>query len=177
MTRTRRPSAGFTLLELMVTMAIAAVLMLVAAPNFIEYRRNSELADAVSNFVVAAGSARSAALKSGRNVFLQANDTTAGWTSGWFVYVDNNWDNDYDADTDEVVTRHEALTSPVAVTAASATTFASGYLMFNGAGFPRTTAGANANGSVTMATSTRSTNVVVDNSGRVRSCKTGTTGC
>ena len=34
-------AAGFTLIELMVTLAIAAVLLMVAAPSMVAFKRNS----------------------------------------------------------------------------------------------------------------------------------------
>jgi type IV fimbrial biogenesis protein FimT len=179
MRHSRRRSLGFTLIEVMVTLAIGAVVMMVAAPSFLEYRRNSELSDAVGNLILAAGSAKATALKTGRNTFVQVNDTSLGWRSGWFVFVDNNWNNTYNEGTDDVVIRHDALASTITATAATSTTFADGYLMFSGAGFPRTkTSGAlGGNGVVTLATANRSTNVIVDTTGRARSCKSGTTGC
>lgn len=177
MKSSRRRSAAFTLIELLMTIAILAVALMVAAPSFIEYRRNSELSDAVGNMVLAAGSAKAAALKTGRNVIVRPNDTSVGWTSGWFVYVDSDWDNTYDEGTDDVVIRHDAVSSIVSASAGTGTTFADNYLMFNGQGFPRTTAGASASGALTFATTSRSTAVIVDSTGRARSCRTGTTGC
>lgn len=168
---------GFTLIELMVTIAIAAVAMMVAAPSFMEYRRNSELSDAVGNMILAAGSAKSAALKTGRNVYVRPNDATIGWRSGWFVYIDSNWNGTYQEGTDELVIRQDAIGTVVTATPASGTTFADNYLMFNGQGFPRTSAGASASGALTFATANRSTNVIIDSTGRARSCKVGTTGC
>ncbi|MBE7369795.1 GspH/FimT family pseudopilin [Ramlibacter pallidus] len=173
--RTRRRLAGFTLIEVLVTLAIIGVLGLVAVPSFVEFRRNAELSDSVSNLMLAASTAKTAALKSGRNAFVQTKAAT-GWGSGWFVYVDTNWDNDYDAGTDELVMEHAALSSDVTV-GTSAGSLASNYLMFNGAGFPRLTGGGNGNGSLVLSTKGRSSMVIVDTSGRTRSCKVGTTGC
>ena len=34
---------GFTLIEMMITLAIAAVLMMVAVPSFLAFQRNAEL--------------------------------------------------------------------------------------------------------------------------------------
>lgn len=168
---------GFTMIELLVVVALLSVMMLVGAPSFLQYRRNADLADAVSNVIIAAGNARAAALKSGRNAFLQVNNIGTGWSSGWFVFVDNNWNNQYDVDTDELVVSHSALSSDLSATSSAGSTLASGYLLFNAAGFPRTKAGASGNGTVTFTTDGRSTNVIVDTSGRLRSCKVGTAGC
>ena len=38
-----RSATGFTLIELMITLAIGAVLMMVAAPSFVGFQRNSEM--------------------------------------------------------------------------------------------------------------------------------------
>jgi type IV fimbrial biogenesis protein FimT len=168
---------GFTLIELLVTIAIAAVLMLVAAPNFVQFRRNAQLSDAVSNLILSAGTAKSNALKTGRNTFVQVNDTGVGWRSGWFVFVDNNWNNQYDIASDTVVMRHDALVADITVTPTASTTFADGYLMLNGNGFPKTKAGGIGNGTLTLSVTNKSSNVIMDTAGRVRSCKTGTTGC
>lgn len=172
-----RGSRGFTLVEMMVTVAIGSVLMLVAVPGLVEYRKNAQLSDAVSNLILASGTAKSAALKSGRNAFVAVNDTATGWTSGWYVFVDNNWNNTYDVASDEVVIRHDALPADIAATAAGTTAFSAGYLMFNGSGFPKTKAGGVGNGTLVLATTVRSSSIVVDTAGRVRSCKTGSTGC
>ena len=39
----RRPDKGFTLLELLVTIAIAALLMVLAVPAFVSFRQNALL--------------------------------------------------------------------------------------------------------------------------------------
>lgn len=168
---------GFTLIELLMTIVIAAILMVVAAPSFMQIRRNAELSDAVSNFITATGTAKSAALKTGRDTYLVVNDGLVGWKSGWFVFIDNNWDQDYNEGTDDVLLRHDELSGDVTVTTPGVTALSSGYLRFNGSGFPKTKAGAAGNGTLVMAITGRSSSIVVDTAGRVRSCKTGSAGC
>jgi type IV fimbrial biogenesis protein FimT len=170
---------GFTLIELMVTIAIGAVLMLVAAPSFEQIRKNANLSDAVSNFIVASGTAKSAALKTGRNAYIVANNATIGWTSGWYVYLDNNWNEQYNEGTDEILLRHDALSPDISVSTPGTTALSEGYLLFNGSGFPRakTTSSGTPNGILIMSVTNRSSSVVVNTAGRVRSCKTNDPGC
>ncbi len=176
----RTGARGFTLTELMVTIAIGVVLMLVAAPNLVQFKKNAELSDAVSNFILATGTAKSAALKTGRDTYVVMNDSTLGWKSGWFVFVDNNWNQQYNVGTDDVLLRHDAISSDVTITAPGITAFSEGYLRFNGSGFPKTKLGALGNGTLVMALpapNSRSSSIVVDTAGRVRSCITGSAGC
>ena len=178
--RLRRGVAGFTLIELLVTIGIGVVLMLVAAPSLVQFRKNAQLSDAVSNFILATGTAKSAALKSGREAYVVRNDNTLGWQSGWFVFVDNNWDQQYTAGTDELVLKHDAISSDITITTPGTTALSAGYLLFSGSGFPKTKTGGVGNGTLVMALPNpngRSSSIVVDTAGRVRSCKTGTSGC
>ena len=45
----KRMLKGFTLVEIMIVVAIIAILAAVAIPNFVKYRRNSQAAACVSN--------------------------------------------------------------------------------------------------------------------------------
>lgn len=181
--RCKRAAAGFTLIELMVTIGIAAVLMLIAAPNFVQFMRNANLSDAVSSFISAANTARANAMKTGQNTYMVPNDGAIGWSSGWMVYTDKNWDQAFAANTDEVVLRHEALDSSVTVTVpatlsgGSANSLVDGYLMFNGGGYPRLNSGGFSNGRIELGNSQRTSVVVYDQTARVRSCRLGDTGC
>lgn len=171
---------GFTLIELMITIALAAVLMLVAVPSFVEFQRNAQLSDAVSNFISAANTTRANAMKQGLNTYLVPNNASTGWSSGWFVYADSNWNQAYDAGTDEVVLRHEALSADVTINTPGVSTLSGTdkYLLFNGSGYPREKTGGFGAARIVMSnTSPRSSSIIIDPAGRVRSCKTGSTGC
>jgi type IV fimbrial biogenesis protein FimT len=65
MTRMRLQGRGFTLIELMVTLTIAAVLALVVAPGLTAYKRNAELTSAINTLLSAVNAARSEAMKRG----------------------------------------------------------------------------------------------------------------
>lgn len=163
---------GFTLVELMITLAVAGLLGMVAVPSFMQFQRNAQLSDATGSFISAANAARANAMKRGMNTYL-IPATGTNWSSGWLVYTDTNWNQIYDAATDEVVLRHEGSGANVTISTPSASTLSSGYLLFNGSGYPRMKSGGFAGGTIIMSNAVRSSSIIIDPAGRLRSCKTG----
>jgi type IV fimbrial biogenesis protein FimT len=90
-----RKERGFTVVELMVTLAIAAVLMALAAPAFNGFVAQRRLTSQVNDFMVAVQYARSEAGKRGALVTLQsrdAGDDANEWGEGYCVVVGNPGD-------------------------------------------------------------------------------------
>ena len=169
-----RRQAGFTLIELLITMAIGTTLMLVAVPGFLDFQRNSRLSDAVSSFLSAANTARSNSMKQGFNSYLIPLDGGTNWSVGWMVYTDKNWSQTYDTG-DEVVLRHDALDPDINISTTAGTSLASGYLLFNGSGYPRMKDGSgtvNQTMVIKSIQTLRASSIIVDVPGRVRSCRT-----
>jgi type IV fimbrial biogenesis protein FimT len=91
---------GFSVLELMVVLAIAAIVLSVAAPSFGEFRRNSRLTSYGNDFLAAAQVARGEAIKRQVPVVVcptaDPNDANAGCSNGafngWIVFQDTNND-------------------------------------------------------------------------------------
>src|SRR6185369_496626 len=94
--RVSAADAGFTMIELMVTIAIMAILAAIAAPSFNEAILSNKLAGYANNFVASAQLARSEAVKRNKPVRIcrSANGTscaTSGtWRQGWIVFSDLN---------------------------------------------------------------------------------------
>lgn len=85
----RKNSAGFTLVELMMALAVAAIVLTQAVPSFSRMIKNNRMTTQVNQFVVALNLARSEAVKRGVNIDVIATNATSGneWGAGWRVEV------------------------------------------------------------------------------------------
>jgi len=183
-----RRSAGFTLIETMVVVAMIAVLLGLAAPTFLTARRNSELVATSNEFLAALSAARAEAMKRQLRAFVVPLDG-ASWTSGWVAFVDINSNATAGSITlepgvDFEIVRHTALpTSMSTPTSADATGFVSGgtpYAMFNGSGFMTLLGGAFPAGGVhalDIYNGTDTRRVIANTTGRMRICKPDPTTC
>jgi type IV fimbrial biogenesis protein FimT len=90
-----RKNRGFTLVELMVTLAVAAVVLGIAVPSFTQSMRNNNSIAAGSELSVAINYARSEAVKRAKRVSLCASSdglaclAADNWKEGWMVFVDD----------------------------------------------------------------------------------------
>lgn len=183
MTPQHRAEAGFTLIELMVTLSIAAVLMIVAVPSYQTYARNAAVAQISGNFFNATQLARANAIRLSSHTLVQVVDADRGWVGGWRVYADIDRDMVYTAGTDQLIVEQGPAAEGVMNNGPSKTledrgTVASGYLLFNPAGFPRSNTNGIATGSVVFyVPQGRATAVVYSQAGRIRRCDPTKTGC
>jgi prepilin-type N-terminal cleavage/methylation domain-containing protein len=105
--------SGFTLVELMITVAIAAILITVAAPSFTGLLSSNSAKSAAERFANTSAYARSEAVTRSAKVTIcsRLTDSTCGgldWSAGWIVFLDTNNDNnliaaDVDANGDNDV--------------------------------------------------------------------------
>jgi type IV fimbrial biogenesis protein FimT len=86
-------AAGFTLLELLITMAVAVILLTIAIPSFRYVTNANRISAEVNGLVGDLQFARAEAVKEGRYVSVCASSdkqTCSGstaWESGWIVFV------------------------------------------------------------------------------------------
>ncbi|MDY6943856.1 MAG: GspH/FimT family pseudopilin [Pseudomonadota bacterium] len=110
-TKTDRSNTGFTLVELILTLAIASIVMVAAAPSIQVLVQNNRLTAQTNELVASLNLARSEAVKRAKTVTVCKSatltncDTTGSgdWEVGWIVFVDDN--GDVDVDTGDTIVR------------------------------------------------------------------------
>lgn len=106
-----RRSRGFTLVELMSTLAIAAIVLTQLVPPFQGLVQDSRRAARVNALLTGLSQARAKSIYSGHNVILCPSTDgvicakTPRWDQGWIVYLDRNADGT--RTPDETVLRHQ----------------------------------------------------------------------
>jgi type IV fimbrial biogenesis protein FimT len=73
---------GFTLIELMVTLAVLAILLVAAVPSFTDFFDRYRLRGAVDDVVSVISDARAASVKADRDVNIAFGGTTSAWCVG-----------------------------------------------------------------------------------------------
>lgn len=102
---------GFTLIELIVTVAIAALLLGIGVPSFVRTVKSNSMSSGVNAFMSDLRYARSEAVRRGGKVVMcrsedpesatpacaAAGATVKGWASGWLVFHDLDGDGGWSA--------------------------------------------------------------------------------
>jgi type IV fimbrial biogenesis protein FimT len=111
---------GFTLVELLITVAVLAITLTFAVPGFRDFIMTNQMATNANEFVSSIHLTRSASIKQQRNAYITSNAGT-NWTNGWTVWVDN--DNDNAQDANEVIRVTQALEGNTSLTSDGKTQF------------------------------------------------------
>ncbi|MGH8616858.1 MAG: GspH/FimT family pseudopilin [Burkholderiales bacterium] len=90
----RRSGPGFTLIEMMVVIAIAAILLTIGLPNLRDFLADQRVRTAASDLVSEIALARARAIQDSRRVYFQR--TAVDWKDGWIIFVDQNSNGAYD---------------------------------------------------------------------------------
>lgn len=115
-----------TLIELLVTLAVLAIVVTLAVPGFQDFVRRNRLAADANNLVTSLAMARSEAVKRATNVTV----ASANWENGWSVFVDGNNDGVMAAQAD-LIQLHQPGSGASDIKLDAST---SGYVTYNASG-------------------------------------------
>lgn len=166
----KRDHRGFTLIEILVVVAIIGILLMVAVPSFASFISNYRATSGVNEFLQGTILTRNEALKRGRRVVMVPNDASGNptpngrWANGWTIFVDVSSPASltYTAPPpppavgDQLIYRHPALpTSSVTVDGVigSGEAFSQDgktYIAYDGTGYPRWLTGATQTGGIML---------------------------
>jgi type IV fimbrial biogenesis protein FimT len=180
MNTTLRPRMrGFTLIELMVTLGLVAILLMVAVPSIATFQRNAQLTSFVNSLVAGINAARGEAMKRGRYAMVVPSDG-ANWSSGWTAFVDWDGSQTYTPATgDKTILTKEAAPSYLTISGTGSIVESPPYIMFDANGYAKTKAGGF--GALTFSvvrndvssgnTDAETRRLIIASTGRVRACK------
>ena len=92
-------SFGFTLVELMITLAVAGILTMIALPSFRNLMADQRQSGFINEFSGVLGYTRSEAIKRSTQIGICSSSNqnscsgSTTWTDGWIVWVDDNPEN------------------------------------------------------------------------------------
>ncbi|MBT2745419.1 MULTISPECIES: GspH/FimT family pseudopilin [unclassified Lysobacter] len=116
-----RGMRGFTLIELMVTIGLVAIVLALGLPNFQQAIRSNRVATSANEMLAALNLARSEAMRSplGGRVCTSTDGLSCGgsWKDGWMVWTDRN--DNKTPQSDEVL-RYVAAPPQIDVSASAA---------------------------------------------------------
>ena len=136
--------SGFTLIEMMVVLAIAVILTTSAVPSFQTFIQNNRLSTASHQFITSLNLARSEAVKRGKRVTVckisnsTACTTSNGWEQGWIIFVDEDGNGARDAGTDELLRVQVALAG---IDSIDGQTHVANLISYADSGFPQLVTG------------------------------------
>ena len=119
--------SGFTLTELLVVLAIIAIVMAFGMPSFSDFVKNDRLSTQINLLVGHLAYARSEAVLRAQPVGLcassNATSCTGTWSEGWLVYADVDNSGGYNAAADTILRVHQGLSDNMTLNSSIGTNF------------------------------------------------------
>ncbi len=123
-----RKNSGFTTYELMVTIAIMAVIAAITMPPYLKWYRSSRLRSAVSSFTVDLEMAKTEAIRENDSVVIEF------FPRSYLVFVDSN--NDWDSSGENILLNRDLPPSVSIDTASLSLPMVNDKVRFNSRGLP-----------------------------------------
>ena len=159
--------AGFTLIELMVVVALISIMLVIAVPSFASFISNYRVTGATNDFLQGITLTRTEALKRSRRVLMLPRDATGApsatgnWKNGWAIFAHTGVPTiAYNAATDTIIFQHDSLPVSIVVTDSGGGSFpfqdgaSQTYVSFDGTGYARQQNGQFLAGSIVLTETT-----------------------
>ncbi len=118
MQQTIQKIRGFTLIELIITLSVVAILMLIATPSMQTMVVKNRMVTTLNELVADLNLARSEAIKRGQRTLLCKSssgtqcDPNADWSDGWLLFHDSDGDRAVSAN-EQVIRVHAKLNKSI----------------------------------------------------------------
>lgn len=126
-----RREGGFSLVELLVVIAVAAILLGFAAGDLRSLIRHQQLKAALSDLFGAIDLTRSQAITRGMRVYLAPHGE--GWSGGWTVFVDKDGDG-IPGEADELIAVHGPVAKGIVIASGFTSPRTPDYIAYNSGG-------------------------------------------
>jgi type IV fimbrial biogenesis protein FimT len=174
--------SGATLLELMIVLAVSAILLTVGIPSFASLLRTSHLTSATNVLISSLHLTRSEAIKRNARAVMCPSVTgnscvDGGWNQGWVVFHDANNNTELDT-TESVILRQSAMPEGFRLTGNK---HVSRYISYSPAGSAKLVSGAFQAGTLTVCRAspeqTEARKIIISSTGRPRTVKVVLASC
>jgi len=124
----QKHESAFTLIELMIAIAVAAVVLTIGVPGFGRVIERNQLSTNINGLVSTLHFARSEAIRRNKNITIcHSNDgatcSGVGYEDGWIIFHDNNGDGDYADAGEELIRVNEGLSNNYTMRAGNLSSF------------------------------------------------------
>lgn len=105
----QRRMMGFTIVELIIAVAVLAILVSIAVPSFREISLRNRGSSAANSLLADLALARNEAVKNARTAYVEARG--GDWSEGWTVWVDTDGSGNR-GDDEPILRSHDPIDSP-----------------------------------------------------------------
>lgn len=111
---------GFTIVEMMIAIALIAIIAALALPNLTQIFARNDLAGTTNELITGINQARAEAVSRSTAVTICPSNDAAGcddgeWSSGWIVFADNNASGGIDAGEEIIAVSSGAGTASIEI--------------------------------------------------------------